>query len=162
VDRRPVVNASPLIFLARADLIDLLRLVGDMVVVPSSVASEVLRRGSTDPAAQAIVTTPWTNTVETGAIPELIQAWDLGKGESSVLAWAYAHSGTEAILDDLAGRRCAASLGIPVRGTLGLILTAKKRGVVPAARPILERLRYSGMYQSDAVLNEALALAEIF
>ncbi|HVG22421.1 MAG TPA: DUF3368 domain-containing protein, partial [Blastocatellia bacterium] len=63
-----------------------------------------------------------------------------------------------AIIDDLAGRRCAGVFGIPVRGTLGLILMAKRRGNIPAARPVLESLRQSGMYLSDRVLDEALAL----
>jgi predicted nucleic acid-binding protein len=46
----------------------------------------------------------------------------------------------------------------PVRGTLGLILTEKKRGAIPKARPVLEKLRQSGMYLSDRILNQALAL----
>jgi len=75
-----------------------------------------------------------------------------------VLAWAHARPGTLAILDDLAARRCAATLRIPVRGTLGLVLAAKRRGRIPAARPVLESLRASGMYLSDPVLNKALAL----
>jgi predicted nucleic acid-binding protein len=82
----------------------------------------------------------------------------LGDGESSVLAWAYQYPGTEVIVDDLAARRCAAALGLPVRGTLGLVLIAKQRGAITAARPVLERLRQSGMYLSDSVLNQALAL----
>jgi predicted nucleic acid-binding protein len=45
-----------------------------------------------------------------------------------------------------------------VRGTLGLVLVAKQRGRIPAARPVLESLRASGMYLSDSVLNKALAL----
>jgi len=73
-------------------------------------------------------------------VPELIQSWDLGAGESSVLTWAYANPGTEVIIDDLAARRCAAVLGIPVQGTLGLVLTAKQRGKIPAARPVLAQL----------------------
>ncbi|MEH2055977.1 MAG: DUF3368 domain-containing protein [Nostoc sp.] len=35
-------------------------------------------------------------------------------------------------------------LWIPVRGTLGLVLTAKQRGKITAARPILENLRSLG------------------
>jgi predicted nucleic acid-binding protein len=42
--------------------------------------------------------------------------------------WAHTHEDSEAIIDDLAGRRCAAAFNIPVRGTLGLVLTAKQRG----------------------------------
>jgi predicted nucleic acid-binding protein len=160
VNKRPAVNASPLIFLARAGLIDLLKLAGTPVVVPAPVAGEILSRGPHDPAAQVIERSSWIIVVEPPPIPEIIMAWDLGKGESSVLAWAYMNPGTEAILDDLAGRRCAATLGIRVRGTLGLVLTAKKRGKIAAARPIVERLRHSGMYLSDRVVDEALTLVD--
>jgi predicted nucleic acid-binding protein len=61
------------------------------------------------------------------------------------------------ILDDLAARRCAATFDIPVRGTLGLALIAKKRGRIPSARRVLEQLRQGGMYLSEHVMNEALA-----
>jgi len=73
-----------------------------------------------------------------------------------VLTWASAHPGTTAVLDDLAARRCARSLGIPIRGTLGLILTAKRRRMITQARPVLEQLRAAGMYLSDSVMNRAL------
>ncbi|HEX6987814.1 MAG TPA: DUF3368 domain-containing protein [Planctomycetaceae bacterium] len=151
------VNASPLIFLARAGLLDLLRLTGLTVVVPQPVADEVRRGGPADPAAAALDATPWLRVEPAGPVPPLVAAWDLGPGESAVLTWALHRPGSEAILDDLAGRRCAAALGIPVRGTLGLVLIAKCRGVVPAARPVLEQLRRTGMYLSDRVLNAALA-----
>lgn len=155
---RPAVNTSPLIFLSKAGLLDLLKLAGEEVVVPETVAAEIQRRGMTDPTVQAIERTSWLIVVETPPAPNLIQSWDLGPGESSVLAWAHAYPGTEAIVDDLAARRCAAALGIPVRGTLGLVLTAKRRGTIPAARPVLEKLRQTGMYLSDRVLNQSLAL----
>jgi predicted nucleic acid-binding protein len=49
-------------------------------------------------------------------------------------------------------------LGLTLRGTVGLVLAAKRAGRLTAARPVLERLRDSGMYLSDAVLNRALRL----
>jgi predicted nucleic acid-binding protein len=75
-----------------------------------------------------------------------------------VLAWAYANPGTQAIIDDLSGRRCADALGIPVRGTLGLVLAAKKRGKIASARAAIDRLLDSGMYLSESVLKKSLAL----
>lgn len=155
---RPVVNASPLIFLARAGLLDLLRLAGDEIVVPEAVADEIRRRGNTDITAQALTHTAWLIVEKTLPTLPVIQAWDLGAGESSVLTWAAIHQGAEAIVDDLAARRCAAALGISVRGTLGLVLTAKTRGAIPAARPVLEQLRQAGMYLSDRIVAQALAL----
>lgn len=158
VAERPAVNASPLIFLARAGLLALLQLLSAEVIVPEAVATEIGRRGPEDPTARAIAHTAWLIVTEPPPIPPQIQAWGLGAGESAVLAWAQAHPGAETIIDDLAARRCAAALNIPVRGTLGLVLTAKQRGHLPAARPVLMQLRQGGMYLSDRIMNQALAL----
>ena len=136
----------------------MLQVLSPEVLVPQAVASEILRRGPTDVTVQTINQTNWLSVIEPPIVPPLIQAWDLGAGESSVLAYALAHPGTEAIVDDLAARRCAAALSIPVRGTLGLVLLAQQRGVIPKARPVLEQLRQVGMYLSDPVMNRALAL----
>lgn len=126
--------------------------------MPSAVADEIRREGPNDSAVRALDSTAWLKIVEGPPPPPVVQGWDLGAGESAVLAWAHAHPGTLAIVDDLAGRRCAAALRIPVRGTLGLVLVAKQRGQIKAARPVLESMRASGMYLSDAVMNRALTL----
>lgn len=152
-----VVNASPLIFLTRAGLLDLLQLLSSEIIVPEIVATEIEVRGKSDPTAQAIANTAWLVVTQTPPVPPQIQSWGLGPGESSVLAWAHAHPGSEAIIDDLAGRRCAAAFHISVRGTLGLALIAKLRGRIPSARRVLEQLRQGGMYLSDRVMDEALA-----
>ena len=66
-------------------------------------------------------------------------------------------SGSEAVLDDLQARRCARSIGILVTGTLGIILRAKQRGIIPAARPIVEHLLRKGMYLSKELVETTLA-----
>jgi predicted nucleic acid-binding protein len=156
VAERPAVNTSPLVFLSRAGLLELLQVAGDRLVVPAAVMDEIVVRGPSDPTVRAVSRTSWLTVVETPAAPHLVQAWDLGKGESSVLAWGRTYLGTEIIIDDLAGRRCAAALGIPVRGTLGLVIVAKKRAIIPHARPVIDRLRQSGMYPSDRLVNDVL------
>ena len=156
--RPPVVNASPLIFLAGGGCFDLLQVAGGTVHIPLAVASEVRRRGQADPTVQAMEGTEWLRVVDDVPVPSLIQSWDLGPGESAVLALAHANPSTLAIIDDLAARRCAAALGIPVRGTLSLVLAAKQRGVITAARPVLNRMVQAGMYLSDRLLDEALRL----
>lgn len=75
-----------------------------------------------------------------------------------MLAWALANPKTEAILDDLAGRRCADRLEIPIRGTSGLVLAARQHGHIAGAKPLIERLRQTGMYLSDRVVTKALAI----
>ena len=73
-----------------------------------------------------------------------------------MLALASVTSQAVVIMDDLAGRKCAHALGLPVRGTLGLILLAKRRGLIPLARPVLEDLVRGGLYLSRPILDEAL------
>lgn len=155
---RPAINASPLILLAKTGLLDLLQLLSQEIVVPAAVMREIEQYGEMDLTVQAIAQINWLVVVEISPVPESIQSWDLGPGESAALTWGYLNPGTEVIVDDLVARRCAATLGIPVRGTLGLVLIAKQRGTILAARPVLEQLRLSGMYLSDRVMNQALAL----
>lgn len=63
--------------------------------------------------------------------------------------------GSIAVLDDLAGRRCAAALRVPVIGTVGLVVRARRRGLIPTVRPILEEIRAAGLYLSDALIDQA-------
>lgn len=153
-----VVDASPLIYLAHADLISLLQLASPRILVPTTVSREIRRRGAADPTVQVLEKTPWLQEMEPGPDSPRVALWALGPGETSVLSWALSHPGCLAVLDDLAGRRCAEALDIPLIGTLGLVLRAKSRGDLPAARPVVEKLREAGMYLSDSVLSRALAL----
>lgn len=74
------------------------------------------------------------------SVDPLITAWDLGSGESEVLSYCHQHSNCEAIIDDRTARKCAETLSIPVRGTLGVILTAKKHGLINKALPLVNKL----------------------
>jgi len=155
-----VINTSPLIFLSKAGLVDLLQVLSPEIVVPTAVCNEIYAYGEDDVTAKALREIDWLVVRETPEVPTTIQNWDLGAGESEVLAWGYTYKGSEIIVDDLAGRRCAMALGVPLRGPVGLVLVAKKRGAIPLARPVLEQLKATGMYLSDAVINRALEKVE--
>lgn len=153
-----VVNASPLIFLSEIARLELLHIAADEVLVPRAVADEVRRWGDEDPATRALGTTSWLRIIDTPPVPASVQAWNLGAGESAVLSCALARPGVQAIIDDLAARRCAAAHHVDVRGCIGLVLVAKRRGLIPLARPVVEALRRAGLYLSDDVVARALEL----
>ncbi len=112
--KQSVVNASPLIFLSKTRMLHLLQQEGEEILVPESVVQEILNRGDHDVTAKAFKSTNWLRTIEVPKIPALIQSWDLGPGESSVLAYAYDNPGMTAIIDDGPGRYCAETLGLPL------------------------------------------------
>lgn len=152
-----VVNASPLIYLGRTGNLHLIEGCARNVWVPDVVLDEI-RAGQNEPAAPAVDAAAWLKVVSVGNVPPHVAAWNLGAGESAVLAWALAHTGTRAVIDDREGRRCAAQLGVKVVGTVGLVLAAKRRGLVPAARPLIDELIASGLYLSEEIADRALAL----
>ena len=118
---------------------------------------EIRGHGTDDPTVRALERASWLTIVPGPTIPPAIAAWRLGPGESAVLALALAEEDSWAVIDDWGARRCARSLSIRHIGTLGLVLLAKEERSIPAARPVVERLRRSGMYLSDEVIREALA-----
>jgi predicted nucleic acid-binding protein len=153
------VNASPLIFLTEVGLLEVLRQPGIPVLVPDVVLDEVSRLGPNDPAIQAVQRSPRVQIVSTPTIPDVVLVWDLDAGESAVLAVALEQPNSMAIRDDRPARRCAQVLNIQTQGTLGLVLVAKQRSMIPAVRPVLEQLKQAGMYMSDRLEKEILAAA---
>jgi len=104
-----------------------------------------LRGAADDPARTWLEGGAQVVVREANAVPPAVAAWDLGLGESHVLAWAHANRQYEAILDDQAARKCAQSLGVPVRGTIGVLLLAKKEGRISQVRPLLDALTAAGV-----------------
>jgi predicted nucleic acid-binding protein len=88
-----IVNASPIIFLTKLGLLDVLSEPGVVVLVPEAVLNELARLGADDPAAVAVRSTTWIEVVPTPAIPDLVRAWKLGAGETAVLALGLAEIG---------------------------------------------------------------------
>ncbi len=155
--KQAIVNSSPLIFLSKAGYLDLLKLAAGKIVVPDSVISEINRRDHDDITVQALQKADWLQSIKVK--PELlIQAWDLGIGETGVLSYALHKTDTKAIIDDGLARKCAETYNIPLIGTLGIILLAKKQGLIYEARPIMYSLKRHGMYLKESTLNKALAL----
>ncbi len=153
------MNASPLIYLTHVGLLEVLDEPGVPVVVPDRVLAEIGFRGATDPAVIAVGASPWIQVVPTPPIPKAVLDGGLDPGESAVLAVALERPGSLAILDDLAARRCASSLGLSVQGTLGLMVVAKRIGLIPEVRPLIDRLRQAGLYMSQPLAERILRAA---
>lgn len=65
----------------------------------------------------------------------------IDKGESSVIALAIETPESTIILDDYKARVIAERLGLMVSGTIGIIIKAKLRGIIPSIIPYLEKIR---------------------
>ena len=151
---RWVVNASPLICLAKVGFSELLLKLPDEIIIPRAAMEEIQAGQSGDPA-QAVLASGKFPVGEVPVKPEIL-AWDLGKGESAVLSYALSNSGWIAIIDDLAARKCARSFSIPFKGTLAVVILAKKQGLVTSAADIMRSLQAAGLRLDEEVIRTAL------
>jgi predicted nucleic acid-binding protein len=158
-----VVSASPLIHLSRVSLLDLLR--GEAqdveVVVPFTVYEEVMRGARYDPSAFQVeqATRDWLIIVPPRPPHPKIELSRIDAGEIAVLSVALSTPGATVVLDDRAARMEADRLGIPMTGTLRLLLDAKEFGIIPSVQATVDRLRDYGMHLSDAIVREVLRQA---
>ena len=124
-----------------------------------AVLQEVSCLDPSDPVVRAIHDAGWQVEMVSDPVPDSVSRWNLDPGEEAVLTLALGSTDCEVVLDDLAGRRCAEAHGIPLIGTLGLVILAKRIGRIAEARPVIEELRRAGLRASDDVIANALRRA---
>jgi predicted nucleic acid-binding protein len=154
-----VINASLVILLAKAGLIQLVPQLVKTLVIPQPVATEILNDSKRDAA------TVWLEEKGKQFVQPLIaeskhlSSFGIGLGERAVISFAIANSGFLAVLADLEARAVAYGLGIKTLGTVGAILRLKKAGLISEAKTYLQHLRKVGGYMSDDLFREALRQA---
>lgn len=160
-ERLVVADASPLIGLAAAGAFGLLHRLFDRVTVTTAVRDEVLAGGDR-PGAREL-----TEAIEDGWIEVAVvrsdreHFTDLGAGEASTLALAINHPGQCLVLmDEPLGRAHARAHGIAVTGLAGVLLAAKRAGLIPSVGPFLERLEGSDFRLSEELIRTVLKQAE--
>lgn len=153
VIERVIVNSSPLIVLFKSQQAELLPQLFLEILVPEGVFAEVTMAGEDDAAARQLPNVAWIQTVEVTSIVPEVTAWDLGKGESQVLSLASTTAECAAVVDDRAARRCAQTLDIPTIGTGGLLVIAKRRGIISSISPGIQALQNAGLWLSETVVT---------
>ena len=150
-----VVDASPLILLVASGRLALLRGIADRIVIPQAVHDEI-HHGALNPTGLAVDAQGWIELVQVPVLPPGVTACRLDRGESEVLAFAFQNPGAVAVVDERKGRRCAARLGVPLAGTLAVIVAAKSAGTINAIRPVIDDLLACGLYVSPAMVARLL------
>lgn len=151
-----VIDASPLIVLAKVNHLSLITQLAGTVYVPATVATEIKKGPPTD-AGRLALEAGWGHSLPDAPIPDAVATLHLDAGETAVLALALARGNSTVVLDDGKARRAAKALGLPVIGTLGIILRARQQGYLSSAVPVLRKLRAEGVYIEETLLQTALA-----
>ncbi len=153
-----IADAGPLIALSRIDALDLLRSLFGQVLVTEEVRDEALP--AQNYPGKAIIAQAFDAgwLVCPGPFETAWQPTNPGidAGERSAIAAAVQMPGCLLIIDDRAGRAEAKSHHVTIIGTAAVIGLAKLQALIPAARPVLERLQPAGYFIHSQIIEAVL------
>lgn len=153
-----IVDSTALVSLSLINRLDLLESLFDKIVVPSEVAKETTRKGK--PKSEEI--RMWIkDKVVKSKNKELIELFctSLDKGESEVLVLYYEIPNSIVIVDEEKARKLAKRKGILYIGTLGILLLAKKLGLIESVKPLIQQLMKKGIRISEELYTRILKIA---
>jgi predicted nucleic acid-binding protein len=152
------VNTGPLIALAACGALDLLRRLHSHVLIPTAVV-EQFGRGRSGGAASTDL--PLWLEVRTlrGQVPPILVA-HLDAGEASAIALALEERIRLVGMDERRGRLVARDMGLAVTGSVGVLLRAKRLGLIDAVAPHLAAMRQNGIWLGEALVRRVLTEAQ--
>lgn len=164
MNRIVVADAGPLIALARIERLSLLAALYGSVVVPETVLTE-LRVESDRPGARVLSQALAEGVIQARALPKYREAemarlcLVLDAGESAAILLAQELPCRFLLIDERRGRVIARRWEISVVGLAGVLVAAKRRGLLESVRPVLMELSREGYRLSDALVSGVLRLA---
>lgn len=146
MERVVISDTACLIALDKIGHLSLLRSLYGSVLITPTIADEFLG-----------ILPDWIEVREPANTPlQIFLEETIDAGEASAIALAVEIKDCYLILDDLRARKVASGLGLTFTGTLGIIAIAKKRGIIPSARYLFEKLRETDFWISDKFFQQLL------
>ncbi len=154
-----IVNTSPLQYLHQIGQLDLFPKLFGRIIVPEAVIAELAagrRLGVSLPIPEAL---GWIDRRSPASPVGGLLSWELGAGESAVMSLALEHPGSWVVLDDKLARQAALHLQLPLLGTAGILLRAKRAGHLDTVGPVLKQLAALGFRLTPETMRNILDLA---
>ncbi len=153
---KAVANSSVLIALSRIGQLELLsRRFPEGLLIPRAVWREVVEAGKGQPGAAEVAAASWITVyaVKDQNIVSLLRT-ELDEGEAEAIALGHEQQAEVVLLDEKDARRAARRLGLAVLGTVGVLIWAKRAGLIASLRDQLDVLQTQGKFRLSAAVYE--------
>ena len=137
--------------------LDLLRKLYEVVYIPQAVFDEIVIKGEGQIGAEDIKNSEWIKVLPVQnrlLVKSLFLQLDIGESEAIVLA--IEHSANLVLLDEKRGRNIASEFNLRPFGLLGVLVQAKKLGLILEIKPLIDKLRYVAGFWRDNKLYQAV------
>ena len=152
-----IADSSALVALSVCDSLDLLDALFGEVKVPQAVFDEVSVNHKPESAVLERYLQGKVESVDTEKYVYLDAYADAGETEAMLL---YKQMSADWLLiDDKRGRKIAAVNYINTIGSLGVLLSAKKRGLISAVKPKIDQIAESDVYIGQTLRQIVLDMA---
>ncbi len=153
-----IANNTPIAALWSVSCLKLLEKLYGEVLIPETVCREFLAT-EYEIRQKALTNAPWIKPTRLKNPQQVLLYTSLDRGEAEVLALANELAARLVIIDERKARSYAKRLGLPLTGTLGVVLTAKEKGLISAVKPLINNLVNEGFYVSPELVRKAIKLA---
>lgn len=155
-----VSDTSPITNLAAIDQLDLLRQLYTTIIIPLAVYNEMVGAGKVVPGAIEIQTLPWIQTrtvLDTQSVIDIQTGQDnIDLGEAEAIALALELNADLLLIDERRGRALAINYRLNITGLLGVLVQAKRNGLISAVKPLMDRLIETADFRVSGQLYETV------
>jgi len=153
-----VSDSSPLISLAILNRLTILDQLFDKIYVPTAVYNEVVRRDKPHFQELNRFSVDRVKQIQNQFAVQLLLK-DLDIGESEAIVLAKENNISDILIDEYKGRKIAIAHGLSPIGTIGVLVQAKKKGLIKELKPELDSLIANRRRISPNLYMKALGLA---
>jgi uncharacterized protein len=145
-------NTTPFIALSSIGRLDLLPALFQTIHVCESVVAEC-RAGGGIPVPD-LSGLEWTRPMRFKPLPGLPMIMELDQGERDTILAALQERADLVLIDERLGRNIAEYYGLRITGTLGVLLRAKKEGMIDSFRQSVLDMQRQGIRYSQALVEK--------
>ena len=154
-----ISDSSPLISLAIIGKLNILTQLYEEIYVPTAVYKEVVKSNKPFAKELKLFLQGKTKNVKNKMAVDILLS-DIGAGEAEAIVLALEQHPDVILIDDLKARRFAKIKGLNVMGTMGLLLMAKRKGLLEEIKPLLSDLLSNNIRISTKIIDITLHAAD--
>ena len=154
-----VSDSTPLITLMKGMRLNILQDLFGEVLIPDAVYDEVTQNVKFQNEAEQIRNSSFIKKVTVTnleSVAMLQRATGLDRGESEAIIFADETHADILLMDEEAGRKVAMNMNLPLAGSMGVIIQARKSGLlsIDEAYEVLDRIEQSSVHISPRLLQD--------
>lgn len=156
-----VVNTTPLIALSHVGQLSILQKLYGEIIIPEAVYKELSAKTESVCKKAVDDSLGWIHVYNIkNQMAKAVYKTQLHDGEVEVMILSKEIAADVVIIDDANAKKHAKYLGLPVTGTLGVLIKAKQEGYIDKLKPILQQMVENGIYISQGLIELCLKQVE--